>query len=159
VLIREGADGAWLEEAVVDPPTHILNGFLWATWGVRDYGVAGHAHTRAAWALLDACRRTLARNLPTFDCGFWSLYEQSGTWLPMLASAFYHGLHVNQLGITARLLEMPELEGWAERWDGYARNSWSRRGRGVGHLAAPRAARAGVACLAALSGRAAAGRA
>ena len=35
-----GLDGAWLEEAVVDPPTHILNGFLWAIWGVRDYAVA-----------------------------------------------------------------------------------------------------------------------
>ena len=127
VLIRDGADGAWLEEAVVDPPTHILNGFLWATWGVRDYGVAGHAHTRAAWALLDACRRTLARNLPTFDCGFWSLYEQSGTHLPMLASPFYHGLHVNQLAITARLLDEPELASWSERWNGYARRAWYRR--------------------------------
>ena len=48
------------------------------------------------------CGRTLQRNLPAFDCGFWSLYEQSGTRLPMLASPFYHRLHINQLGITAR---------------------------------------------------------
>ena len=125
VLIRDGADGAWLEEAVVDPPTHILNGFLWAMWGVRDYAVASEA--RAAWVLLGACTRTLRRNLPSFDCGFWSLYEQSGTHLPMLASPFYHGLHVNQLAITARLLDEPELASWSERWNGYARRAWYRR--------------------------------
>ena len=125
VLVRDGSDGAWLEEAVVDPPTHILNGFLWAIWGVRDYAVASHA--RAAWALLRACDRTLRRNLPAFDCGFWSLYEQSGTRLPMLASPFYHRLHVNQLTITARLLDQPELADWAERWRGYANNGWCRK--------------------------------
>ena len=32
VKLDEGSDGAWLEEAIVDPPTHILNGFLWALW-------------------------------------------------------------------------------------------------------------------------------
>jgi heparosan-N-sulfate-glucuronate 5-epimerase len=125
VLIREGADGAWLEEVVVEPPTHILNGFLWAMWGVRDYAIAGKAH--AAWELLAACKRTLGRNLPAFDCGFWSLYEQSGTRLPMLASPFYHGLHVNQLAITARLLDEPALDAWSKRWGDYARKASYRR--------------------------------
>jgi hypothetical protein len=45
----------------------------------------------------------------------------------MLASPFYHGLHVNQLEITARLLDAPELASWSERWSEYARNSWYRR--------------------------------
>src|SRR5687768_13538211 len=27
----------WFEETVVDPPTHILNGFIWALWGVIVY--------------------------------------------------------------------------------------------------------------------------
>ena len=125
VRIHDGADGAWLEETVVNPPTHILNGFLWAMWGVRDYAIASQA--RAAWELLGACTRTLLRNLPAFDCGFWSLYEQSGTHLPMLASPFYHGLHVNQLAISARLLDEPELQAWSERWSDYARNVRYRR--------------------------------
>ena len=125
VLFEDEEKNLWIEEYLVDPPTHILNGFLWAIWGVRDYAVA--SDTRAAWALLRACGRTLQRNLPAFDCGFWSLYEQSGTRLPMLASPFYHGLHVNQLGITARLLDQPELLDWAERWRGYASNGWCRK--------------------------------
>ncbi len=124
VMVREGGDGAWLEETVVNPPTHILNGFLWAMWGVRDYVIGGAS--RAARALLDACTRTLSRNLAAYDCGFWSLYEQSGTWLPMLASPFYHGLHVNQLAITARLLDRPELAAWSARWEAYSRSGWCR---------------------------------
>ena len=125
VRLDEGGDGAWLEEAVVNPPTHILNGFLWAMWGVRDHAVA--TRTRDAEELLAACTRTLLRNLPGFDCGFWSLYEQSGTKLPMLASPFYHGLHINQLAITARLLDQPELTDWSARWQAYAENPWCRR--------------------------------
>ena len=27
----------WLEEYIVNPPTHILNGFIWGIWGVYDY--------------------------------------------------------------------------------------------------------------------------
>ena len=33
---------------------------------------------------------------------------------------------MNQLTITARLLDQPELAEWAERWRGYARNAWCR---------------------------------
>ena len=47
--------------------------------------------------------RTLVRNLDRYDLGFWSLYEQSGTRLPMVASPFYHQLHIVQLRIMHRL--------------------------------------------------------
>jgi hypothetical protein len=85
---------------------------------VHDYAAAtGEAEARD---LLDRCVRTVKRHLDDFDCGFWSLYEQSGTRLPMLASGFYHALHVSQLRVTARLLDLPELARTADRWDGYA---------------------------------------
>jgi hypothetical protein len=45
----------------------------------------------------------------------------------MLASPFYHRLHISQLGITARLLTMPELEQRAARWTAYANNPWCAR--------------------------------
>jgi len=28
----------WIEEYITDPPTHILNGMMWAMWGVWDWG-------------------------------------------------------------------------------------------------------------------------
>ncbi|MCK4827490.1 hypothetical protein KA005_67800, partial [bacterium] len=27
----------WFEELIFNPPTHVLNGFIWALWGVYDY--------------------------------------------------------------------------------------------------------------------------
>src|ERR1700758_2780350 len=30
----------WFEEYIVSPPTHILNGFIWAAWGIYDYFLA-----------------------------------------------------------------------------------------------------------------------
>src|SRR5262245_18145014 len=36
VYVDENGD-TWFEEYIVSPPTHILNGFIWATWGVYDY--------------------------------------------------------------------------------------------------------------------------
>ena len=83
--------------------------------------------TGEARVLREACARTVRRKVASFDCGFWSLYEHSGTRLPMLASPFYHGLHISQLSITARLLDMPELVRWAERWREYGRSALYRR--------------------------------
>ena len=41
--------------------------------------------------IFDRGVETLLRNLPRFDTGYWSLYEQSGTRLKMLASPFITG--------------------------------------------------------------------
>ena len=96
------ADGKlWFEEYIVTPPTHILNGFIWAAWGVYDYFLA--TQSRTARDLFNQAVITLRTNLDRYDLGFWSLYEQSGTLLPMVASPFYHRLHVVQLRVMYRL--------------------------------------------------------
>jgi hypothetical protein len=80
----------WFEEAIVAPPTHILNGFLWAAWGIYDYWLrTGEPEARK---LFDEAVRTLRDHLADYDTGYWSLYEHSGTALPMLASPYYHRL-------------------------------------------------------------------
>src|SRR5208337_5395917 len=66
----------WIEEYLVDPPTHILNGFIWALWGVFDFWLA--SADASAKNIFDRGVDTLVRNLPRFDIGYWSLYEQSG---------------------------------------------------------------------------------
>lgn len=114
----------WFEEYIVSPPTHILNGFIWATWGVYDYFLATHDET--ARALFDRAVATLKVNLPRYDLGFWSLYEQSGTRLPMIASAFYHQLHIIQLRIMHRLAREPVFLEYANLWESYARSGLRR---------------------------------
>ncbi|HYA25646.1 MAG TPA: D-glucuronyl C5-epimerase family protein [Terriglobales bacterium] len=110
----------WFEEYIVSPPTHILNGFIWAAWGVYDYFLA----TRSSEArdLFDKAVETLRSNLHRYDLGFWSLYEQSGTLLPMVASSFYHRLHIVQLRVMYRLTGEPLLARFAGKWERYGQS-------------------------------------
>jgi heparosan-N-sulfate-glucuronate 5-epimerase len=114
----------WFEEYIVAPPTHILNGFIWAAWGVHDYFLAT-ADINAEQLFLKAAT-SLRRNLPRYDLGFWSLYEQSGTRLPMLASLFYHRLHIVQLRVMYRLTGDALFSDYADRWENYERSPANR---------------------------------
>ncbi len=118
----------WFEEYIVSPPTHILNGFIWAAWGVYDYFLA--TRDQSAQELFSRAVSTLTRNLDRYDLGFWSLYEQSGTRLPMVASPFYHQLHVVQLRVMHRLTGEDKFMSVADRWEGYGR-SRSKRTRAL----------------------------
>lgn len=110
----------WFEETIVDPPTHILNGFLWASWGIHDYAV--HTGRGDVLRLFEDAVRTVKDHLPLFDTGYWSLYEQSGTRMKMLASPFYHSLHIVQLRVMALLTRDPVFETFADRWESYRQN-------------------------------------
>lgn len=122
-FIDESGD-LWFEEYIVSPPTHILNGFIWALWGVHDYFLATREKT--AQELFSRGVRTLLHNLKRYDLGFWSLYEQSGTRLPMVASRFYHRLHIVQLCVMHRLTGEPKFAEFAEKWQSYTRSPVKR---------------------------------
>ena len=114
----------WFEEYIVSPPTHILNGFIWAAWGVYDYFLA--TQDPSAKDLFSRTVQTLRSNLQHYDLGFWSLYEQSGTRLPMLASPSYHRLHIVQLRVMYRITGDEIFSHYADRWENYARDPGKR---------------------------------
>ncbi len=118
----------WFEEYIVSPPTHILNGFIWAAWGVYDFFLA--TRDPLAQQLFNRAVETLRGNLDRYDLGFWSLYEQSGTRLPMVASPFYHQLHVAQLRVMHHLTGDAIFSRTADRWEAYSR-SRSKRTRAL----------------------------
>lgn len=120
VLFTDTRGDLWIEEYIVNPPTHILNGFIWAAWGVYDYFLA--TGEPAAKKLFEQSVQTLVNNLECYDLGFWSLYEQSGTRLEMVASPFYHRLHIVQLRVMSKLTGQEIFERYADRWDGYTRS-------------------------------------
>jgi heparosan-N-sulfate-glucuronate 5-epimerase len=124
VAFTDDRGDIWFEEYIVSPPTHILNGFIWASWGIYDYFLA--TRDRAVQDLFSRAVQTLVRNLDRYDLGFWSLYEQSGTRLPMVASAFYHQLHIVQLRVMHRLTGEEKFTRIADRWDGYTRSRSNR---------------------------------
>ena len=118
VAVTDESGDLWFEEYIVSPPTHILNGFIWALWGIYDYILA--TDEGSAQDLFSRGVRTLLHNLGRYDLGFWSLYEQSGTRLPMVASSFYHQLHIVQLRIMYRLTGEQLFAQVADRWERYA---------------------------------------
>lgn len=118
VVFTDESSDVWFEEYLVSPPTHILNGFIWALWGVYDYALA--TKDPRAHNLFASGARTLLHNLAGYDLGFWSLYEQSSTRLPMVASNFYHRLHIVQLRVMHRLTGEELFATTADRWEGYS---------------------------------------
>jgi heparosan-N-sulfate-glucuronate 5-epimerase len=128
VTFTDEQNNIWFEEYIVSPPTHILNGFIWAAWGVYDYFLA--TGSAEAVELFARAVKTLQCNLDRYDLGFWSLYEQAGTLLPMIASPFYHRLHITQLRVMHRITSEEIFARYADRWESYAR-SGSKRTRAL----------------------------
>jgi heparosan-N-sulfate-glucuronate 5-epimerase len=124
VTFTDARGNIWFEEYIVSPPTHILNGFIWAAWGVYDYFLA--TQSSAARDLFAQAVLTIRANLERYDLGFWSLYEQSGTIFPMVASPFYHRLHVVQLRVMHRLTGDEIFARFADKWEAYTRSRTKR---------------------------------
>ena len=124
VAFTDPQGNLWFEEYIVSKPTHILNGFIWAAWGVYDYFLA--TGSREAVNLFVSAVDTLRKNLDRYDLGFWSLYEQSGTRLPMIASPFYHRLHITQLRVMHRITAEAAFAQYADRWESYLRSALKR---------------------------------
>ena len=93
-------------------------------WGVYDYALA--TNDPGARELFARGVRTLLHNLERYDLGFWSLYEQSGTRLPMVASNFYHRLHIVQLRVMHRLTGEDLFARIADRWQDYTSRRLNR---------------------------------
>jgi len=93
-------------------------------WGVYDYFL--HTKDLEADRLFEEAVKTLRDNLSGFDAGFWSLYEHSGTYMKMLASPFYHNLHIIQLKVMHRLTDDPIFEHFVTKWDAYRKNLFKR---------------------------------
>ncbi len=125
VIHTDPEGNLWIEEYIVTTPTHILNGFIWGLWGVLDlYLTTNDERAKSLW---EKCITTLTINLETFDLGWWSLYDQSGTHrLPMIASHFYHSLHIVQLEIMSQLTNQQSFVDVANRWDMYTSSSINR---------------------------------
>jgi hypothetical protein len=130
-LVATTADGPVPEEAPSDPPSLILNGWIYALWGLWDVarGLADSASNEQFSASAECLRRSLER----YDAGWWSLYSLYPYRLPDLAKPFYHRLHIDQLDVLYRLVGFAELQSTAKRWRGY--DTPARRAAVIGEKA------------------------
>lgn len=113
----------WIEEYLTDPPTHILNGFLWGLWGVYDlWKLTGDPDAEVLW--INGVK-TLADNAYSFDSGYWSLYDLAPLPMKNVCSFFYHKLHIVQLEVMFRLTGVDVFRELSEKWKGYLRKRWN----------------------------------
>lgn len=124
VTFTDNNDNKWIEEYIVDPPTHILNGFIWALWGVYDYYLV--TKDKSSYKLYNDYVRTLKINLNSYDIGLWSLYEHSGTRLKMISSSFYHKLHITQLNVMYNLTKEEIFQTYSKKWESYLGKPFNR---------------------------------
>jgi hypothetical protein len=121
VRAPDGAGGAFYEEVPSSPPTHILNGHVYALLGIHDYfRVTGSGDARDLFESgLEALRGSLSR----YDTGYWSRYSLSGrrtlTNHFTLASPLYHRLHIDMLRVVHAITGDRRLEKFANRWESY----------------------------------------
>ncbi len=129
-LFTDEAGDDWIEEYLTEPPTHILNGFMWALWGVYDLmhdETCSVDNRQQAAALWERSLRTLEKNMARFDTGYWSRYDLAPVRLANPASPFYHKLHLAQLEVMERLTGRPVFAKTRERWAGYQASGWRRK--------------------------------
>ena len=110
--------GPFPEEYPTDPPSYVLNGSMFAMWGMRDVAVATQdASVAALWQDMVA---TLRDNLHRWDLGWWSKYDLFPHAARNPASSFYHALHIAQLRAMALLTGENAFTIVADRWQAYA---------------------------------------
>jgi hypothetical protein len=120
VVFRSPHGDAFLEEVAVLPASHILNGHIFALWGLLELQSL-HA---ATWLneLVSAATATLRARLPLYDAGYWSYYSLLGApgGFRHAAVLKYHAFHIAQLRVTAALVNDSSFAQTADRWQGYA---------------------------------------
>lgn len=107
------------EEYPTTPASHVLNGAVFATWGVRD--VAATLGETDAAALHEQLKAGLAAIAPRFDTGSWSRYDLFPRPPRNVASSFYHRLHISQLEALHDLYGDEAFAALARRFDAYER--------------------------------------
>jgi heparosan-N-sulfate-glucuronate 5-epimerase len=113
---RYSSEGWVLEEVPAEVPKTILNGWVYALYGLYDLSLV-HDSPDVEQSLQQTLK-CLALRLLKFDAGYWSYYDDRGH----LASPFYHRLHIAQL--TALSQTFPnfkeKFEDARQRFEGYA---------------------------------------
>jgi hypothetical protein len=127
-LVRETPNGPVLQEYPTEPASHVLNGWIFALWGLYDFACVGD---RRAASEFDAGVRALEQRLRLYDvAGRWSRYDLYPHPLAHVASPFYHRLHVAQLEAMNVLADGSPFEDRIRKWSVTA--MWTPRvGRAV----------------------------
>lgn len=99
----------------------VMNGFIFSWWGLYDYVVATHDGGKYKQAL-DNTMKSLVKILPKFKCGYWSMYSLDR----LIASPFYHNLHIAQMQAMYQLTGEQIFDDYAKRWTRQQKNPFCK---------------------------------
>lgn len=103
----------WLEEYPSKPSSYVLNGFIYALWGLYDlFRVTQDEKVKAD---IDACVKTLKANIHQFDAGYWSYYDL----LKKELVRYYYQLNVHapQMDVMYKLTGLDIFEKYRKKWE------------------------------------------
>lgn len=99
----------------------VLNGWIFALWGLFDYAKATGDET--IWVAYEKTIATLERYIPHFDLGYWTRYDYS----ERTASPSYHKLHMDQLIVMYDLTGHEVYKNYLERFKKYQNSFYCRK--------------------------------
>lgn len=128
VVVVDNDDNIFFEEFPTDPAIHVLNGFIYALFGLYDfYRVTGSEHINN---LFQKGIATITKRLADYDTGFWSKYSlnEKSTLSNHynIASPMYHFLHVNMLLVLYRITGDQFFEDYHLKWKSYMSSSQAK---------------------------------
>jgi hypothetical protein len=110
---RHISNNIYFEEYVNVEPSLILNGWIFAIFGLFD--ITKLTDDIIYKNILSKTLKTLENELDKYDIGYWSYYDQCGH----LSSPFYHKLHIAQLDVLYDLFEIGKFKSISDKWKLY----------------------------------------
>ncbi len=119
VMSKDEQGNVFYEEIPSLPSHHILNGHIFALFGLHDYYRV--TKSEQAKALFEAGTEAVRKRLPDYDAGFWSCYSLDPNpnlrnhW--NIASPIYQKVHIDQLRFLESITGDQSFGQWADRWE------------------------------------------
>jgi len=113
---RYDLDGnLWFEEYPTEEPSLVLNGFIYALFGLYDlYRVTKSEIVKKD---IDACVKTLKENIAKYDTGYWSLYDRMHK--ELVKYYYQKNVHTPQLEALYDLTGEEIFKFYAAKWRKY----------------------------------------
>jgi heparosan-N-sulfate-glucuronate 5-epimerase len=114
----------FLEEYPTEPASYVLNGAMFAIWGLRDVAVG--LKDPGIGSEFKELTDGLAASIHRYDLGFWSRYDLYPHRIANVSSGAYHLLHMTQLRAMRIIADRPEFKTTLQTYERYSRSRYSQ---------------------------------
>lgn len=109
--VYDAEGNIWFEEYPSSPPSYVLNGYVFALFGIYDYLMA--TNSKVAFSLWEKGITSLKNTLHLYDTHYWSKYDR---YPGRVAAVNYHKVHINQMQILYVLTKEDIFNIYATKW-------------------------------------------